>query len=80
MVLRQTSAGDRGRYQNEAQKADIPVKRMEGYANGKWVLLDLDDVVIHIFHEDDRHITTLKNYGEKPLSSLSTTCLRSGDG
>lgn len=56
---------------NEAQKADIPVKRMEGYANGKWVLLDLGDVVIHIFHEDDRQYYNLeKLWGEAPVVSL----------
>jgi len=27
---------------------------MEGYSNGQWVLLDLNDVLVHIFQEDLR--------------------------
>ncbi|SDI34750.1 ribosome silencing factor [Natribacillus halophilus] len=55
----------------EAQKKEIDVKRMEGYEEGKWVLLDLGNVVIHIFHEDDRQYYNLeKLWGEAPVISL----------
>jgi ribosome-associated protein len=27
---------------------------MEGYANALWVLLDLNDVIVHVFQEDER--------------------------
>lgn len=26
----------------------------EGYSTGRWVLLDFGDVIIHVFHEEDR--------------------------
>ncbi|MBB6448806.1 ribosome-associated protein [Geomicrobium halophilum] len=55
----------------EAQKAEMTVKRMEGYEDGKWVLLDLGDVVFHIFHEDDREYYHLeKLWGEANEISL----------
>ena len=28
--------------------------RREGYNSARWVLLDYGDVIVHIFHEDDR--------------------------
>lgn len=28
--------------------------RMEGYQNGEWILVDLNDVVVHIFQENTR--------------------------
>ncbi|AXF54660.1 ribosome silencing factor [Salicibibacter kimchii] len=60
-----------GEIKNEAQHADIPVKRMEGYEDGKWVLLDLGGVVLHVFHEDDRQYYNLeKLWGEAPVVSL----------
>jgi ribosome-associated protein len=29
---------------------------MEGYANGVWVLLDLNDVLVHVFQEGERRL------------------------
>lgn len=33
---------------------DIKPIRMEGYNFARWILLDYGDVVVHIFHEEDR--------------------------
>ncbi|WP_156647158.1 ribosome silencing factor [Lentibacillus sp. JNUCC-1] len=30
------------------------VKRLEGYEQARWVLVDTGDVVCHVFHKDDR--------------------------
>lgn len=30
--------------------------RMEGYTNGTWILVDLNDIIIHIFKEEERHL------------------------
>ncbi|MEB9897552.1 ribosome silencing factor [Bacillus cereus] len=43
---------------NEIRKrvheADVAVRGMEGLESSRWVLLDLGDIVIHIFHRDER--------------------------
>lgn len=31
-----------------------PIRGMEGYEQGRWILVDVGDVVIHIFHRDER--------------------------
>lgn len=33
---------------------DIHIERIEGFENGRWVLLDASSVVCHIFHKEER--------------------------
>lgn len=40
--------------QDKLLEQDIDILRREGYDNGRWVLLDYGDIVIHVFHEEDR--------------------------
>lgn len=43
---------------NEVRKrvheAGVAARGMEGMESSRWVLLDLGDIVIHIFHRDER--------------------------
>lgn len=34
--------------------AGVPLKRREGRGQGRWELLDFGDVVVHVFHQEDR--------------------------
>lgn len=35
-------------------KQDIHPRHIEGYASANWVLLDYNDVIVHIFNQEDR--------------------------
>lgn len=49
---------------------DIDVKRMEGYQDARWVLIDLANVVVHIFHKDERSYYNIeKLYQDAPIES-----------
>ncbi len=37
-----------------AEQSGVPVKGIEGFESARWVLIDLGDVVVHVFHRDDR--------------------------
>ena len=42
------------------QKGNIPVKGIEGLPEARWVLMDLGDVVVHVFHKDEREFYGLE--------------------
>src|SRR5690554_4567577 len=38
----------------KAREKGYDLLRREGYQNGRWILLDFNEVIVHIFHEEDR--------------------------
>ncbi|WP_082233771.1 ribosome silencing factor [Halobacillus massiliensis] len=44
----------------KAEEHGIEVKRMEGFDKARWILVDLNGVVCHIFHKDERHYYNLE--------------------
>src|SRR6185437_5679556 len=48
------------------------VKRIEGIDLARWVLVDLGDVVVHVFHRDERGYYNLeKLWGDAPLLDMA---------
>lgn len=39
---------------------DIKLNRMEGFEQARWILVDIGDIVCHIFHKDERHYYNLE--------------------
>ncbi|WP_096201337.1 ribosome silencing factor [Bacillus sp. FJAT-45350] len=55
----------------QAQEYGIEIKRLEGYDQARWVLVDLGDVVVHVFHRDERTYYNLeKLWGDAPTINL----------
>lgn len=48
------------------KKADIRPMGVEGEANGQWVLLDYDDIVISVFYEPVRTFYDIENLWDSP--------------
>ncbi|MGP4080439.1 ribosome silencing factor [Pseudalkalibacillus sp. R45] len=58
---------------NRAQENEYPVKRLEGLDQSRWVLIDLGDVIVHIFHKDDRMYYNLeKLWGDAPTLNIES--------
>ncbi|EUJ32818.1 iojap family protein [Listeria floridensis FSL S10-1187] len=56
----------------KAQENDVEVKRLEGFDAAQWVLIDLGDVIVHVFHRDERSYYNLeKLWGDAPLENVS---------
>ncbi|SDB97622.1 ribosome-associated protein [Pelagirhabdus alkalitolerans] len=54
-----------------AEEQGVEVKRTEGFEHARWVLVDLGDVICHIFHQDERNYYNLeKLWGDAPIVSV----------
>ena len=40
--------------QEKLYKAGYEMKQLEGYRQGSWILMDFNDVIIHIFDKENR--------------------------
>jgi len=57
----------------KAEEQQIQVKRLEGFEEAKWILVDLGDVVVHVFHKDERLYYNLERlWGDAPLEDLAS--------
>lgn len=56
----------------EAHKHQINVKNVEGKEGANWVLIDLGEVIVHVFNEEEREFYNLeKLWSDAPLVDLS---------
>ncbi|HZH61396.1 MAG TPA: ribosome silencing factor [Metabacillus sp.] len=55
----------------QAEEKGISVKRLEGFDEARWILIDLGDVVAHVFHKDERSYYNLERlWGDAPIEDL----------
>ncbi|WP_445477845.1 ribosome silencing factor [Lysinibacillus irui] len=53
--------------QDVAEKEGYEIRRIEGFDAARWVLVDLGDVVAHVFHKDERAYYNLERlWGDAP--------------
>lgn len=53
---------------DQAGQAGYEVKRLEGFDAARWVLVDMGDVVAHVFHKDERQFYNLERlWGDAPI-------------
>lgn len=47
--------------EEEMNKNGYEVRHMEGYRSGRWILLDIGDIIVHVFVNEERHFYDLDN-------------------
>ncbi|MEN8701065.1 ribosome silencing factor [Bacillus infantis] len=51
----------------KSEELGYTVNRMEGFDEARWILVDLGDVVAHVFHKDERSYYNLERlWGDAP--------------
>ncbi|MEH7251384.1 ribosome silencing factor [Neobacillus niacini] len=55
----------------KAEENGYNVRRMEGFEEATWILIDLGDVIAHVFHRDERSYYKLERlWGDAPLEDI----------
>lgn len=53
-------------------KEGIEIKNIEGKGSGRWILIDLIDVIVHVFHHSERsHYNIEGMWNDAPLVDLT---------
>jgi ribosome-associated protein len=55
----------------KVEELQHPVKRIEGFEEARWILVDLGDVVVHIFHKEERNYYKLERlWGDAKVENV----------
>jgi ribosome-associated protein len=55
----------------KAEESGYNVKMVEGFDEARWILIDLGDVVAHVFHREERSYYNLERlWGDAPLEDI----------
>lgn len=55
------------------QERGVAVKRLEGFDEARWVLIDLGDVIAHVFHKEERGYYNLERlWGDAPQVNVQS--------
>ena len=55
----------------ETEKDGLRPTRVEGYKEGRWILMDYGSIIVHIFQEEERQYYNLERlWGDAPKESF----------
>lgn len=53
------------------EEVDISIKRLEGFDQARWILIDIGGIVCHVFHKDERAYYNLERlWGDASVISF----------
>lgn len=56
--------------EEDLKKEGISPRRIEGYSEGRWILMDYSDIIVHIFHPEERETYNLEDLWENVSKML----------
>lgn len=69
-----------GEIEDQLLEVGTKALRREGRAEGRWILLDFGDLVVHVFHEEDRTYYSLERlWKDCPAIPLKLPVSKSAD-
>ena len=62
-----------GKNEKQVHKEGFEVKSIEGKDNARWILMDLNDVIVHVFYYEDREYYNLeKLWNDAPIVNIAS--------
>jgi ribosome-associated protein len=67
--------------EDELNAEGVRTVRREGRESGRWVLLDFGDLIVHVFHQEERDFYQLERlWQDCPLIEVESMLAPAGDG
>ena len=58
---------------DKVEEQEYSIKRMEGFDEARWALVDIGDIVVHVFHKDERGYYNLERlWGDAPFENIQS--------
>lgn len=69
-----------GEIEDRLNELGVKTLRREGRSEGRWILLDFGDLVVHVFHEEDRMYYSLERlWKDCPVLPLGVAAAESAE-
>lgn len=62
--------------EEKAEAAGLVLRRREGYDAGRWIVLDYADILVHIFHPEERQYYNMERLWDTDDSAIDYSRLR----
>lgn len=56
------------------------LRRKEGYGEGRWIVLDYGDILVHIFHPEERQYYCMERLWDEDDSAIRYSQVRDAEG
>ena len=60
----------------KASELGLTLRRSEGYGEGKWVVLDFADILVHVFYPEERKYYNMERLWDENDSAIRYSALR----
>lgn len=62
--------------EEKAPEFDLVLRRREGYSDGRWIVLDFADILVHLFIPDERRYYNMERLWDEDNSAINYSALR----
>ena len=62
--------------EDQQESMGLNLRRKEGYAEGRWIVLDYGDILVHIFHPEERQYYSVERLWDEENSAVLYSKMR----